>query len=405
MEGMHMKVLRWNARGATLPALALLAMLPYSTAVAQTSYTLTIITTTNSSANGINVNGDIVGQNVFSGGDTEAFLFKNGKVIELQIPPNPHAPGFAPPPTFPVAQSVNDSDVVVGSGSVGIGQNPRPFIWQPGQTVGTDIGVLANNCVSVKAQGVNNPGQIVGTGTQCLPNPNVGWFLAKGQTTPTLLPTLGGVSTAAFGVNDLGQVVGDSALDANAQTIHAFVWQLGTGIRDLGVLPGGTFSNAVAINKNGVAVGASTFNGGTAATGDRHAVVFQNGLVTDLDPNLPSWFRLRECHQRQRADRRRLRGPRLRLDERRRHRPQYADCAHHLPADRGNRYQRQGPNHWAWRGLGKPHHAGLPAHAAMTSTGRLRVYAPSRPSLSAEAGGWGRQGAVRNHDPRHGARI
>jgi probable HAF family extracellular repeat protein len=290
MEGMHMKVLRWNARGATLPALALLAMLPYSTAVAQTSYTLTIITTTNSSANGINVNGDIVGQNVFSGGDTEAFLFKNGKVIELQIPPNPHAPGFAPPPTFPVAQSVNDSDVVVGSGSVGIGQNPRPFIWQPGQTVGTDIGVLANNCVSVKAQGVNNPGQIVGTGTQCLPNPNVGWFLAKGQTTPTLLPTLGGVSTAAFGVNDLGQVVGDSALDANAQTIHAFVWQLGTGIRDLGVLPGGTFSNAVAINKNGVAVGASTFNGGTAATGDRHAVVFQNGLVTDLDPNLPSGF-------------------------------------------------------------------------------------------------------------------
>jgi probable HAF family extracellular repeat protein len=101
------------------------------------------------------------------------------------------------------------------------------------------------------------------------------------------LPTLGGLSSAAFGINNLGQVVDDFALDANAQIVHAFVWQFGTGMKDLGVLPGGTFSNAVAINKNGVAVGAPTFNGGTFSTGDRHAVVFQNGQVTDLDPNLP----------------------------------------------------------------------------------------------------------------------
>jgi probable HAF family extracellular repeat protein len=275
-----------------VPELGLLAMLPCSTADA-TTYTLTIISHGNSIAGGINANGDVTGQDSFSDG-TAAFLFKKGKERELTIPPNPSAPGFTPPPTFPQGLALNSNDVVVGFGLVGGDQNPRPFVWQPGQTVGTDPGVLmptfsngvGSGCVSVEAPGINNLGQIVGFGSECQPNPNVGWFFQNGQTTG--LPTLGGVSSAAFGINDLGQVVGDSALDANAQIIHAFVWQLGTGMRDLGVLPGGTFSNAVAINKSGVAVGASTFNGGSESLGDRHAVVFQNGQVTDLTPNLAS---------------------------------------------------------------------------------------------------------------------
>jgi hypothetical protein len=103
----------------------------------------------------------------------------------------PSKTGLPRPPTNPVGLAVNDNDVVVGLGLVGVDQNPRPFVWQPGQTVGTDLGVLTNNCVSVQAQGINNLGQIVGVGTQCLPNPNVAWFLQNGQTTPTLADARG----------------------------------------------------------------------------------------------------------------------------------------------------------------------------------------------------------------------
>jgi len=62
-------------------------------------------------------------------------------------------------------------------------------------------------------------------------------------------------------------------------------------VRDLGALAGGTFSEAVSVNGGGVAVGFSTlvetFDGVGLDFGDRHAVVFQNGTVTDLTPDLP----------------------------------------------------------------------------------------------------------------------
>ena len=51
------------------------------------------------------------------------------------------------------------------------------------------------------------------------------------------------------------------------------------------------FSEAVSINASGVAVGFSTLaetqNGVTLDFGDRHAVVFQGGKITDLTPDLP----------------------------------------------------------------------------------------------------------------------
>jgi probable HAF family extracellular repeat protein len=64
------------------------------------------------------------------------------------------------------------------------------------------------------------------------------------------------------------------------------MWQNGKAA-DLGTLPGGLFSEAVAINASSVAVGVSTLNGGDFFGGDRHAAVFQNGMVTDLTFDLP----------------------------------------------------------------------------------------------------------------------
>ena len=92
------------------------------------------------------------------------------------------------------------------------------------------------------------------------------------------LGSLGGVRSAAFALNDRGQVVGNSTT-ATGET-HAFRWQDGV-MTDLGVLPGGTYSTAVDVNEAGaVAVNANT------AEGDQRAAVWRNGRLRML-PALP----------------------------------------------------------------------------------------------------------------------
>lgn len=80
--------------------------------------------------------------------------------------------------------------------------------------------------------------------------------------TITDLGTLGGSVTEALGVNNKGQVVGESqtgAIDQYGNPVyHAFVWDSVHGMRDLGTLGGDLTSVAVGINDAGTVVGTST---------------------------------------------------------------------------------------------------------------------------------------------------
>jgi probable HAF family extracellular repeat protein len=67
----------------------------------------------------------------------------------------------------------------------------------------------------------------------------------------TDMGTLGGSTTYAYGLNDLGLAVGESTLLSGL--VHAFVYD-GSMIQDLGTL-GGNFSKAYAIDNDGVIVG------------------------------------------------------------------------------------------------------------------------------------------------------
>src|SRR5262249_7548063 len=73
--------------------------------------------------------------------------------------------------------------------------------------------------------------------------------------TVTDLGTLGGASSYAFGLNDVGQVVGVAKL-ANLQE-HAFVWDNGvmTDLDPNGMVFGGRASSANSINEAGQIVG------------------------------------------------------------------------------------------------------------------------------------------------------
>jgi len=82
--------------------------------------------------------------------------------------------------------------------------------------------------------------------------------------TITGLGNFGGAS-AASGINNLGQVVGQADVDAG--NYHAFLWTQAGGMKDLGVLPGDTSSTAISINDTGQVVGVSQPQGGNPPRG------------------------------------------------------------------------------------------------------------------------------------------
>ncbi|MEA2762347.1 MAG: hypothetical protein QOD47_1631, partial [Gemmatimonadaceae bacterium] len=94
-----------------------------------------------------------------------------------------------------------------------------------------------------------------GIGTEC--------FVVTPKTTD--LGTLGGTDSEAFGINNVGQVVGWAFVPSGVE--HAFLWTKASGMRDLGTLGG--CSRALAINDNGLVVGSSY-----TLAGEKHAFLW-----------------------------------------------------------------------------------------------------------------------------------
>jgi probable HAF family extracellular repeat protein len=80
------------------------------------------------------------------------------------------------------------------------------------------------------------------------------------------------------GINDAGQIVGQSVFFGPSKVgLHAALWDKGQMI-DLGVLPGGDASDAKAINVSGQVVGNSNAAAGEESIGTgTHAVLWVGG--------------------------------------------------------------------------------------------------------------------------------
>lgn len=142
----------------------------------------------------------------------------------------------------------------------------------------TDIGALwvnGGNIAASVARDINDNGQIVGYSQSSIVYGDIHAFLYSNGTM-TDLGTLGGQDSYAYGINNSGQIVGNSAT-TNYST-HAFLYSEGKMI-DLGTLSEGDFSYAYSINNSGQIVGKS---GG-------RAFLYSNGTMIDLGAPPAMW--------------------------------------------------------------------------------------------------------------------
>lgn len=186
---------------------------------------------------GINDLGDVVGSS-FLAGDTVSrpFLWSGGVMQQLPLLPGD---------TSGSARAINNLGQIVG---ISVSRAVR---WDNG--VVTDLNTAATAAagwVQLRAAlGINDAGQIVGYGQRTgSPLTTLRAFLLTNGVI-TDLGTLGGGSATGWGINNAGQVVGQSTIDATNANGHAYSWTNGV-MTDLGGLDLGGVLGALNIARS-----------------------------------------------------------------------------------------------------------------------------------------------------------
>jgi probable HAF family extracellular repeat protein len=219
-----------------------------------------------SGAYGINEGGQVVGESETAAGLTHAFLWEAGTGMQ-----DLGTLGGS----FSRAYSINARGQVVGESATFTGIHA--FLWEAGTGMRDLLALSGPNSA---AWGINARGQVVGTATSWIGRDSLG-FLWEASTGIQFLYPLSGRFSAASGINALGQVVGYSSTDVWSLTFHAFLWEAGSGMRDLGTLGDRyTDSYATGINDGGQIVGWAWTAGGT------HAVLWEPTLC--ITPSITS---------------------------------------------------------------------------------------------------------------------
>jgi probable HAF family extracellular repeat protein len=214
------------------------------------------------------------------------YLWKGPADIDL-------LPGFPDSP-YTIATGLNDRDQVVGMSGPDPDGKYCAVLWERGML--HNLGTLPGDLGS-QAYLINNAGMVVGDSyswnaeLETLVTIAVYWNPGKSFPLP---PLHDGTVSVAWGVNDRGQIVGQSGDDEH---FHTVLWSTSpkAGVVDLGTL-GGDSSSPNAINNHGEVVGTAQ-----TAGGDWHSALWDKSGITDLgnfgdDPFGCAWA-LNNCGQ------------------------------------------------------------------------------------------------------------
>jgi probable HAF family extracellular repeat protein len=275
-------------------------------------------------ANDVNDTGQVVGTHSIGFGDDAPFLWKDGVMTMLPVPPGS---GRA------TANRISETGRVVGWATASGVFLPRPLVWDQNQFA--DIGTLGGvdgGAIGISPDGshvvgwarpdmgtilsaigfrafdwdgftmsdlgtlpvghwsqssdANDAGQVIGmSGSK---NDSSQATLFDPDQGAIELGTLGGLAASAAAINASGQIVGRSetglamniALNVDRLVEHAFLWDQGV-MTDLGALPGDIVSWGLDLNDAGVAVGTSidVF----ASPWNWRAWIWENGQLQDLN--------------------------------------------------------------------------------------------------------------------------
>lgn len=205
----------------------------------------------------------------FTGSNPSAAFMSNGMTSTIL---NPLASGKAA-----YAHGINNSGVIVGE-ALNAGGNFRAVSFGSGTNPTTDILSTAPISAQPGAYAINNSGQFTGLyGDHA--------FLYSGGVV-TDLGTLPGLAISqGLAINTAGQIAGQASNGFPSSADRGFIWSNGV-MTDLG-LPAGETSAAVAfveaLNDSGWVTGSwQRYVGGTSQ--NRHAFVWQGGVMTDITP-------------------------------------------------------------------------------------------------------------------------
>jgi probable HAF family extracellular repeat protein len=196
-------------------------------------------------ATAMNDSAEIAGYNIFysnPNSEFQAFLYSNGKMTNINS-----ASLF---PAGTAAWGVNNVGQVVGTGYLS-SSNFHAFLFSGGKMV--DLG--PKGAYQASAVAINSGGQIVGG--YYLTSGKSGQFLYSNGKMTTLPVPAGSSAVSAFAINDNGEIAGaiypSSGAPAHAASYINGVWT------DLGAIAGALASTAKAVNISAQVVGTAIF--------------------------------------------------------------------------------------------------------------------------------------------------
>ena len=198
--------------------------------------------------NAVNAHGLVAGSATDSTGDYGFVSSGNGSPL-TKIPN-----GLGGTGTY--AYGLNDSGQVTGEAG-----NPPPydyatdaFLWKQGSGM-IDLGGYATGLPTTYGLYVNASGKVAGA--QFDGDRSTNTFIWENDGSPAIYLGGQGEVRGPIGINTSGQVAGTFSAMGYAHP-HAFYWRNdGTGMHDLGTLPGGSLSEAYAQNDSGQIAGGS----------------------------------------------------------------------------------------------------------------------------------------------------